>query len=65
MKRSWAIWLVFAGCLSVAFAAMSWISLTVVRLDEAEAKARYRALLEFGPVAHGFGLGAPRGPGEC
>ncbi len=46
MKRSWAIWLVFAGCLSVAFAAMSWISLTVVRLDEAEAKARYRALLE-------------------
>lgn len=46
MKRSWAIWLVFAGCLSVALAAMGWISLTVVRLDEAEAKARHRALLE-------------------
>lgn len=46
MKRSWVIWLMFTGCLAVALVAMGWISLTVVQLEEAEAKARHRALVE-------------------
>jgi signal transduction histidine kinase len=46
MKRSWIVWLTLAGCVAVALAAMSWISVTVVRLDAAAAKARRRAVLE-------------------
>jgi signal transduction histidine kinase len=40
MKRTWLLWFSFALCLAVVVAAMGWISLTVLRLDQAEAAAR-------------------------
>ena len=46
MKRSWSIWLAFLVSLGVVFAAMGWLSLTILRLDQAEANARQQAALE-------------------
>jgi len=40
MKRSWHIWIGFLFCLAVVLAAMGYISLAALRLDEAEARAR-------------------------
>ena len=33
MKRSLHIWIIFALCLIVAFGAMGWVGLTMLRLD--------------------------------
>ena len=46
MKRAWLLWLIFALFLAVGFVAMGWISLTILRLDRAEADARHQAILE-------------------
>jgi len=46
MRHSWSLWLAFAVCLAVALAAMGWVSLTALRLDEAETNARQQAALE-------------------
>lgn len=46
MSRPLTIWLTFAICLAVVLAAMGWVSLTAVRLDRAEQKARQQALTE-------------------
>src|SRR5512136_448671 len=46
MKRSWALWFVFAGCAVIVIAAMAWVSMIVVQLDEAGAKSRQLAQLE-------------------
>ena len=46
MRHPWTLWLAFALCLLVALAAMGWVSLTALRLDEAEGKARQQAALE-------------------
>lgn len=39
-------WIIFGLCLAVVLAAMGWISLTVLRLDRAEAAARRQAARE-------------------
>ena len=46
MGRTRYIWLGFAVCLAVLMAAMGWISVVVLRLDRAEARARQQATLE-------------------
>jgi len=46
MKRPWHIWALFAVCVVVALAALSWISATALGLDRAERNARRRAELE-------------------
>ena len=42
MRRPWHIWIGFALCLVVALAAMSFITLTALRLDLAETAARHQ-----------------------
>ena len=44
--RPWLIWLVFALCLAVTLTALGWVSMTLLRLDRAEAEARREANLE-------------------
>ncbi len=51
MKRSFLVWLTFALCAAVVFAALGWISLAVLRLDEAEAESRRQAARAWGQVA--------------
>lgn len=46
MKRSWTLWAIFAGCVVIVVAAMAWVSLTVLRLEEARVKSAQLALLE-------------------
>jgi signal transduction histidine kinase len=46
MKRSWTLWLIFTCCVVVVIAVLAWVSLIVIRLDEAGAKSRQNALLE-------------------
>lgn len=46
MRRTWLLWLAFTLCLAVVLAAMGWVSLATLRLDEAEARARQQAALE-------------------
>ncbi len=46
MKRSWQIWIGFTACLAVVLAAMGWMSVTAIRLDEAETRMREQAALE-------------------
>ena len=46
MNRPWQTWVAFAVCLVVVFAAMAWISLTVLRLDRAQVLAAQEAALE-------------------
>jgi signal transduction histidine kinase len=43
MRRTWALWMLFAVCLVVGLVAMVWISMAVLRLDAAEAQARRQA----------------------
>lgn len=44
--RPWLVWILFAVCLAVVLAAMGWASVTVLRLDDAQAAAQEQALLE-------------------
>ena len=44
--KSSLLWIGFAGCLAVALAAMGWVSLTALRLEQAESKANRQAMLE-------------------
>ncbi len=46
MRRTSLLWSAFAVCLAVVLAAMAWVSLAALRLDEAEAQARQQAALE-------------------
>ena len=46
MRRPWQIWLTFAACLAVVLSAMGWVSLTVLRLDREQARARREAELD-------------------
>jgi signal transduction histidine kinase len=46
MKRSWTLWLIFAGCATLVIAALAWVSMIVLRLEEAEFASRTHALLE-------------------
>ena len=46
IKGSWRLWIGFLACLAVATGAMGWISLTALRLEEAQIKARRQATLE-------------------
>jgi len=46
MNRPWQIWLTLGLCLAVLLAAMTWTSLTVLRLDRAEARSRQLAHVE-------------------
>jgi signal transduction histidine kinase len=46
MRHSWTLWLAFVACLAVALAAMGWVSVTALRLDQAETQARRQAALE-------------------
>ncbi|MDA0841127.1 MAG: HAMP domain-containing sensor histidine kinase [Planctomycetota bacterium] len=46
MSRPWQIWVIAGICLAIGVAAMSWTSLTVLRLDQAETEARANARLE-------------------
>lgn len=46
MTRPRMTWLLFAVCLAVAMAAMGWTSLTVLRLERAEARAAAQAEFE-------------------
>ncbi len=46
MRRNWSLWFAFSLCLGVVLAAMAWISVTAMRLDEAETRARRQAALE-------------------
>jgi signal transduction histidine kinase len=46
MRRTWPLWSAFSFCLAVVLAAMAWISVTAVNLDEAETRARRQAALE-------------------
>ncbi len=43
MRRARRTWAIFGLCLVLGIAAVGWISLTVIRLDRAEADARRRA----------------------
>ena len=43
MNRPWHTWLAFVFCLIVVFVAMAWVSLTVIRLDHADASAQANA----------------------
>ena len=46
MRRTWLLWSAFLLCLGVVLAAMAWISVTAVNLDESETRARRQAALE-------------------
>jgi signal transduction histidine kinase len=46
MKRPWFVWLLFACCLAVVFAALGWTTAIVERLDRDAARAREQAELE-------------------
>ena len=46
MRHPWTLWLAFAICLVVALAAMGWVSLTALRLEQAEAEGRRQAAVE-------------------
>ena len=46
MRRAWLLWTMFGLCLAVGLSAMVWISLTIVRLERAEADSRRQAQLE-------------------
>ena len=46
MRRNWPLWSAFSLCLAVVLAAMGWISVTALDLDEAETRARRQAALE-------------------
>jgi signal transduction histidine kinase len=46
MKRSWTLWLVFAGCAIIVLAAMAWVSMIVLQLEDAGARSGQLALLE-------------------
>jgi len=44
--RPWQYWTLFVVCLAVVFAAMGWVSVTVLRLDRLQAQAEQEAALE-------------------
>ena len=46
MNRPWKTWLLFGLCLIVVAAAMGWVSLTALRLEQAEREARRQAAVE-------------------
>ncbi len=46
MSRPWHIWSLFSLCLAVVLAAVTWLSVTVIRLERAEATARRQAAIE-------------------
>ena len=46
MRRNWLLWFAFSLCLGIVLAAMGWISVTAVNLDEAETRARRQAALD-------------------
>lgn len=46
MKRLWPLWMLLSLSLAVVFGVMSWLSLSVLRLERAEATARYEAAFE-------------------
>ncbi len=46
MKRPWQVWTLFLFCVVSAGAAMAWLSLKALELDQAEALARRQASLE-------------------
>src|SRR5271166_5638228 len=46
MRRIWPLWSAFLLCLGVVLAAMAWISITALSLDESETRARRQAALE-------------------
>jgi signal transduction histidine kinase len=46
MSRPWQIWIIAGICLAIGVAAMSWTSLTVLRLDRAETEVRANAEIE-------------------
>jgi signal transduction histidine kinase len=46
MKRSWTLWLIFVGCAAIVIAALAWVSLIVLQLEEAGNESRRQALLE-------------------
>jgi signal transduction histidine kinase len=43
MKRRWQVWLCYAAALGVALTALGWLSVTVLRLERAEATSRAQA----------------------
>src|SRR5687767_12113594 len=45
MKR-FLLWMLFAGCIALAFGAMGWVSALALRLDRNEAEARRNAVVE-------------------
>ena len=46
MNRPLHIWTIFAACLAVVFAAMTWVSGTALRLDRAQGEAQRQAQFE-------------------
>src|SRR5262245_61310118 len=46
MNRPWHIWFAFGLCLTVVLGAMGWISMAVIRLDEAQERFHREADLE-------------------
>ena len=68
MRHSWTLWLAFAACLAVVLAAMGWVSVTALRLDQAETQGAAAGGVggerQSGPVAHGFRPGPDARPGE-
>ena len=46
MKRPWYTWLLFLVCLCVVLAAMAWVSVNVLRLEQANAEVRRAAATE-------------------
>lgn len=46
MKRSWILWLIFTGCAIIVLAAMAWVSMIVLQLEDARAKSGQLALAE-------------------
>jgi len=46
MRHTWLLWFAFLLCFGVVLAAMAWISITAVNLDESETRARRQAALE-------------------
>ena len=46
MRPTWPLWSAFSLCLAVVLAAMAWISVTAINLDESETRARRQAVLE-------------------
>ena len=56
MKRTWQVWLLYAVCLAVALPALAWLSVTTLRLEQAEltmrGHSRARGKDSPGVVAH-------------